>query len=89
MIGVVGASVIFGGTAACSHRMHHDHGFAAMSDEDAAKMKPRLVGKAGSKLDLDAAQKAKRGVLADTARAQRNATRSPAPAPTRAWSCER
>ena len=52
-------------------------------------MKPRLVEKAGSKLDLDAAQKAKRGVLADTARAQRNATRSPAPAPTRAWSCER
>lgn len=73
LISVVGASVVFGGTAACSHRMHHDHGFAAMSDEDAAKMKPRLVEKAGSKLDLDAAQKAKLGVLADTLRAQRNA----------------
>ena len=73
LIGVVGASVIFGGTAACSHRMHHGHGFAAMSDEDAAKMKARLVKKAGSRLDLDAAQKAKLGVLADTLRAQRNA----------------
>ena len=73
LIGVFGASVLFGGFAAYSHRAHHGHGFAAMSDEDAARMKARLIEKAGSKLDLDAAQKAKLGTLADTLRAQRNA----------------
>ena len=36
-------------------------------------MKARVVERVGSKLDLDAAQKAKLGVLADTLRAQRNA----------------
>jgi len=72
LIGVFGASVLFGGFAAYSHRAHHGHGCAAMSDEDAAKMKARLVEKAGSKLDLDAAQKAKLGTLADTLRTQRN-----------------
>ncbi len=73
LVGVFGASVLFGGMAACSHRAHHGQGWHAMSEEDAAKMKARMVDKAGSHLDLDAAQKAKLGVLADKLRAQRNA----------------
>ena len=73
LIGVFGASVLFGGLAACSHRVHHGSGWHAMSDEDAAKMKARMIDKVGSRLDLDDAQKAKLGVLADQLRAQRNA----------------
>jgi periplasmic protein CpxP/Spy len=73
LIGVFGASFLFGGLAACSHRGHHGQGWQAMNDEDAAKMKARFVDKAASKLDLDAAQKAKLGLLADQLRAQRKA----------------
>jgi periplasmic protein CpxP/Spy len=73
LIGVFGASVLFGGLAACSHRPHHGYGGYAMSDDDAAKMKARMVEKVGIRLDLDEAQKAKLGVLADQLRAQRKA----------------
>lgn len=74
LIGVFGATVLFGGLAACSHRgAHGGYGWHAMSEDDAAKMKARLIEKAGSRLELDEAQKAKLGVLADTLRAQRNA----------------
>jgi len=74
LIGVFGASVLFGGLAACSHR-YHGHGWQAMSDEDAAKAKARMVERIGSKLDLDDAQKAKLGAVADQWRAQRQALR--------------
>jgi Spy/CpxP family protein refolding chaperone len=74
LIGVFGASVLIGGMAACSHRGHYGgYGWGAMTEEDAAKMKARMIEKAGSRLDLDDAQKAKLGVLADKLRAQRNA----------------
>ncbi len=73
LIGVFGASVLFGGLAACSHRMHPGMGWQAMSEEDAAKMKARLVERVGSRLDLDEAQKARLGVVADKLREQRNA----------------
>lgn len=74
LIGVFGATVLFGGLAACSHRgVHGGYGWHAMSEDDAAKMKSRLIEKAGSRLELDEAQKVKLGVLADTLRAQRNA----------------
>lgn len=74
LIGVFGASVLFGGLAACSHRASYGgYGWHAMNDEDAAKMKARMIEKATSRLDLDEAQKAKLGVLADKLRAQRNA----------------
>jgi periplasmic protein CpxP/Spy len=77
LIGVFGASVLFGGLAACSHRGHYGgyggHGSYAMSEEDAAKMKAKMIEKVGSRLDLDDAQKAKLGVLADQLRAQRKA----------------
>jgi periplasmic protein CpxP/Spy len=73
LIGVFGASMLFGGLAACSHRAQHVYGWQAMSEEDAAKMKARLVEKVGGKLELDEAQKAKLGVVADRLREQRNA----------------
>ena len=73
LIGVFGASVLFGGLAACSHRYRHDGNWQGMSDEDAAKMKAHVVERIGSRLDLDEAQKAKLGTLADQLRAQRKA----------------
>lgn len=73
LIGVFGASVLFGSLAACSHGPRHGHGWQAMSEEDAAKMKSRMVEKVASKLELDEAQKAKLGVVADKLREQRNA----------------
>lgn len=74
LIGLFGASILFGGMAACSHRGHHGgYGWGAMNEEDAAKMKARMIEKAASRLDLDEAQKARLGVLVDTLRAQRNA----------------
>ena len=44
-----------------------------MSEEDAAVMKARIVEKVAGKLDLDEAQKASSGVLADALREQRKA----------------
>ncbi|MBS0436911.1 MAG: Spy/CpxP family protein refolding chaperone [Proteobacteria bacterium] len=73
LIGVFGASVLFGGLAACSHRAYHGAGWQAMSEEDAARMKARIVEKVAGKLDLDEAQKARLGVLADALREQRKA----------------
>ena len=72
LIGLAAATTLFGGLAAWAHN-HHGHGWRTMSAEDAERMKSRLVDKLGSKLDLDAAQKAKLGVLADKLREQRNA----------------
>lgn len=71
LVSALGLAAVLG-TAACSHHGHR-HGWHAMSDEDATKMKTRLVDKAGSKLDLDAAQKAKLGTVFDKVREQRNA----------------
>jgi periplasmic protein CpxP/Spy len=73
LIGVFGAVALLGTFAACSHHAHHGYGWHAMSDEDAAKLKARLVEKAGRKLDLDEAQKAKLSTVADRLREQRNA----------------
>jgi periplasmic protein CpxP/Spy len=73
LIGVFGAPVLFGGLAACSHREHHGTGWRAMSEEDAAKFKSKMIDKVGSRLDLDDVQRAKLGVLVDRLREQRNA----------------
>ena len=71
LIGVFGATALIGGLAACSHRPHAPWAMAGMSEADQAKWRERMVERAGSKLDLDAAQKAKLSVLADTLAAQR------------------
>lgn len=81
LIGLVGVTALFGTVAAFSHHHWHAHGWHAMSEEDAARLKTRLVEKAGRKLDLDEAQKALLGVLADRLREQRNALVGPTPNP--------
>lgn len=70
LIGVFGASVLFGGLAACSHRMHGPWG-GHMTEAERTEWRGKMVERAGRKLDLDAAQKAKLGVLADAIEAQR------------------
>ncbi|MBE7417222.1 MAG: Spy/CpxP family protein refolding chaperone [Ideonella sp.] len=74
LIGVFGASVLFGGMAACSHRVHHGD-WSSMSEEDGARMKARMIERVAGRLDLDEAQKAKLGALADQLRASRQALR--------------
>ena len=69
LIGVFGASILLGGLAACSHRMHG--GWSNMTEAEQTKWRERMVDRASSKLDLDAAQKAKLTILADTLSAQR------------------
>lgn len=82
LIGLFGASLLLGGFAACTHRHHHaTHAWHAMSDEDAARMKARLVEKVGSRLELDAAQKERLAALADRLREQHTALVGTAPDP--------
>ncbi|MDP3222303.1 MAG: Spy/CpxP family protein refolding chaperone [Rubrivivax sp.] len=73
LIGLAVAGTLFGGLAAFAHNSYRSHGWQAMSAEDAAEMKTKVVDRVGKQLDLDAAQKAKLGLLADKMREQRNA----------------
>ena len=73
LFGLIGAAALFGTFAAFSHHGHHRWGWHAMSEEDAARIKAKMVERAGAHLDLDEAQKAKLGTLADKLREQRNA----------------
>jgi protein CpxP len=70
LIGVFGASVLFGGLAACSHRTH-SWGGAPRSEAEQAEWRGKMVERAASRLELDAAQKAKLALLGDTLAAQR------------------
>ena len=73
LIGVFGASALLAGFAAFSQRSGHEHGWHAMSEADVTAIKGRMIEKVGSRLDLDATQKAKFGVLVDRLHEQRNA----------------
>ena len=74
LIGLLATGALFGGLAAWAHKSyHHRFGWNAISEADAAEMKGRIIEKVGSKLDLDAGQKARLGLLADALREQRNA----------------
>ena len=73
LIGIVGASALFGTFAALSQHGPHRWGWHTMSEADAVKLKTRLVEKAGSHLDLDAVQIGKLGIVVDKLRAQRAA----------------
>ncbi len=70
LIGLAGLGLVFGGLAACGHRMHQ--GWPA-SEADAAQMRERIVQRASRELDLDAAQQAKLNGLAEAMAAQRRA----------------
>jgi Spy/CpxP family protein refolding chaperone len=68
LIGLAGASLLFGGIAACSH-----HPRGPMTEADIAQWREKAIDKAERELSLDAAQKAKLVVLADALKAQRAA----------------
>ena len=71
LVAIFGATALLGGLAAWAQHRHH--GWQAMTEQEAAEMKTRMVDKIGSRLDLDTAQKAKLGTLADALREQRKA----------------
>ena len=80
LIGLATAGVLLGGMAACSHQRHHG-GYTAMSDADITQLKARFIERASNKLDLDAAQQARLGVLADALKDQRAALLAGSPNP--------
>lgn len=77
LAGLFGASLLFTAFAAGAWRSHHGWGGYPMSDEDAARVKTRIVERIGDRLELDAAQRAKLGVLADRLHEQRKAIAGP------------
>jgi protein CpxP len=74
--GIFGISLLAGGLAACTHHRYHGYWGDKLSDSERAEMRGRMVDKASRKLDLDAAQKAKLTVLADTLDAQRKVVKA-------------
>lgn len=73
LIGAFGATLLVGGgLAACSHHHYRGHG-GPMTEADIAKVRERVISRASRELELDAAQQAKLGALADTIKAQRSA----------------
>ena len=80
LAGIFGASLLFGGIAACSHAAHHGPGWQ-MSEADAAKWRERIVDRATDKLALDAAQKQRLATLVDKVHEQRKALAASTPDP--------
>lgn len=77
LIAVAATGTLLGGLAAYAHSQGRPFapymGWRAVSDAESAELKGRLIERAGRELQLDAAQKAKLGVLADRLREARNA----------------
>jgi periplasmic protein CpxP/Spy len=75
LIGLTAGTLLFGGLAAAyAHRQaQHYFGWRTVSEADAAPIKATVLERVGSRLELDANQKAKLGVLADRLRESRNA----------------
>lgn len=71
LIGVFGASILFGGLAACSHR--HNGWSANMGAEEAAQFRGKMLDRVSSKLDLNEDQKKRLTALADKLHEQRAA----------------
>ena len=69
LIGLAATGALLGGLAACSHGHHR----GPMSEADIVQLRERFIDRATSKLDLDAAQKARLATLADALQAQRSA----------------
>jgi protein CpxP len=72
LIGLLGATLLVGGIAACSHR-YHDWDGERWSAEDSAEWRERMLARATKALQLDAAQSERLGVVFDRMREQRNA----------------
>lgn len=69
LLAVFGASIALGGLAACGHR--HEHHGSGTSLEDRAKFREKMIQRASAKLDLNADQRQRLGVLFDKLAAQR------------------
>lgn len=80
LIGAFGASVLIGGALFCAHRYHAPWSPHA-TEADQTRWRSHLVRRAGHKLSLDDAQRAKLGVLFDTVVTQRKAMRGSGPSP--------
>jgi protein CpxP len=72
LIGVFGASLVLGGLTACGSRGGHGGDWSA---ERVSEVRGKVVDKISSKLELNADQKAKLGLLADEMIASRKAFR--------------
>lgn len=72
LIALTSATVVIGGLTACGSRGDHARGW---SDERVTEARGRMVEKISDKLELNADQKAKLGVLADEMVASRKAMR--------------
>ncbi len=72
LIGLTATTVVLGGLTACGSRGDHARGW---SDERITEVRGKVIEKVSSKLDLNAEQKAKLGVLADQMIASRKAFR--------------
>ena len=70
LIGLIGATVLAGGLAACGHREHHTR-IGQMNPETVAEWRGKLLDRAGKELELDATQKQRLGVLFDKLDEQR------------------
>jgi Spy/CpxP family protein refolding chaperone len=71
LFGIFGAALLVGGLTACGHH-RHDYG-AAMSAEQYAQTRDKMVDRVASRLDLNADQKTRLAALGDTLYAQRAA----------------
>jgi len=72
LIGLTATTVVLGGLTACGSRGDHARGW---SDERITEVRGKAIEKISDRLDLNADQKAKLGVLADQMIASRKALR--------------
>ncbi|MEY4979731.1 MAG: hypothetical protein RLZZ352_2001 [Pseudomonadota bacterium] len=72
LLGLTAATIALGSLTACGTRGEHGSGW---SDERVTEMRGKVIEKVSSKLDLNAEQKQKLGVLADEMIASRKAFR--------------
>jgi Spy/CpxP family protein refolding chaperone len=77
LVGLFGATVLLGGLAGCGHRYTHER-FSAMSPEQQAEYRQRVVDRIASRLELNADQKQKLDALAVKLQEQRQALRGTA-----------
>lgn len=79
LIALTGATIVLGGLSACGHRgEHHERGW---SEERVTEVRGKVIERVSSKLELNAEQKQKLGVLADEMLAARKAVKGDSAAP--------
>jgi len=79
LIVVTGATLVLGGLSACGHRGEHRH--SGWSEERVTEMRGKAIDRVSSKLDLNAEQKQKLGLLADEMLAARKAVKGDSATP--------